>query len=81
MIKRNMGRADRGLRLIAGLGLALIGLFALGGWLGVLAVAVGVVLLVTSLSGFCPLYIPLGISTLHGGEKPADAGRGQHAHS
>lgn len=79
MIKKNMGRLDRGLRLIAGLALVLIGLFALGGWLGVLAVVLGVVLLLTSGTGFCPLYLPFGMSTLHGGDRSVDTGRGEHA--
>jgi hypothetical protein len=68
MLKKNMGRLDRTLRFIVGVTLIPMGLFALGGWQGNLIgvlVAVFVLLpLVTSLTGFCPAYIPFGISTL-----------------
>jgi hypothetical protein len=79
MIRKNMGRLDRGLRLVAGLALVPIVLFALSGWLSVLGVAVIVILLVTSVTGFCPGYVPFGVSTLHEGEKSAGVGRGHHA--
>ena len=62
-----MGRLDRTLRFIVGVALIPIGLFALGGWQanlsGVLVAAFALVPLVTSLTGFCPGYIPFGIST------------------
>jgi glucose-6-phosphate-specific signal transduction histidine kinase len=68
MFKKNMGRLDRTLRFIVGVILVPIALFALGGWqgnlLGVLAAAFALWLLATSLTGFCPGYIPFGISTL-----------------
>ena len=68
MFKKNMGRLDRTLRFIAAVTLIPIGLFALGGWqgnlIGFLVAAFALVPLVTSLTGFCPGYIPFGISTL-----------------
>lgn len=68
MIRRNMGRLDRTLRFIVGVALIPIGLFALGGWhgnvIGILVLAPAALLLATSLTGFCPGYIPLGISTV-----------------
>jgi hypothetical protein len=68
MFKPNMGRLDRTLRFIAGVTLIPIGLLALGGWqgnlTGTLVAAFALLPLVTSLTGFCPLYIPFGISTL-----------------
>jgi hypothetical protein len=68
MFKKNMGRLDRTLRFILGVTLVPIGLFALGGWqgnlIGALVAAFALVPLVTSLTGFCPGYIPFGISTL-----------------
>ena len=73
MFKKNMSQLDRTLRCLGGVALILIGLFLLGGWqgnpLGILVAVLGVApLLVTSLTGFCPGYIPFGISTL--GRKP-----------
>ncbi len=68
MFKKNMGHLDRTLRFIIGVTLIPIGLFALGGWqgnpIGVLVATFALVPLVTSLTGFCPAYIPFGISTL-----------------
>jgi len=63
-MKKNMGSADKIIRvLIAGL---VAGLY----WSGVVSGTIGIVLLVlagvfllTSFIGFCPLYIPFGIST------------------
>lgn len=58
-MKSNVGVIDRALRIVAGLvliGLTLAGTIGLWGW-------IGVVPLVTGLFGFCPAYIPFGIST------------------
>lgn len=68
MFKKNMGRLDRILRFIVGATLVPIGLFLLAGWqgnlIGILVAVFGVVpLLVTGLTGFCPGYVPFGIST------------------
>lgn len=83
MLRQNMGRLDRTVRLIAGVALNPIGLFALGGWQGNLAgIVVGalsLVLLLTTLTGFCPAYVPFGVSTnARGGvrEEPRDTRRG-----
>jgi hypothetical protein len=68
MFKKNMGRLDRTLRFIVGVTLIPIGLLVLGGWqgnlIGVLVAAFALLPLVTSLTGFCPVYVPFGISTL-----------------
>ncbi len=68
MFKKNMGRLDRTLRFIVGVTLIPIGLFVLGGWqgnlIGVLVAAFALLPLATSLTGFCPVYVPFGISTL-----------------
>jgi hypothetical protein len=68
MLKKNLGRLDRTLGLVAAVALALIGLFPLGGWQGH-ATGVDIVLfalwpLVTGLCGFCGIYLLLGISTV-----------------
>jgi hypothetical protein len=63
-MKVNMGMLDRGFRL----GLAIMaGLLywtgTLGGVLGIVAIVIAGIFLLTSLVGFCPLYLPLKIST------------------
>ncbi len=68
MFKKNMGRLDRTLRFIAGLALVPIGLFLMGGWQGntngIIVAVFAILPLATSLTGFCPAYVPFGISTL-----------------
>ena len=57
---KNLGTADRAIRLIVGV--ALLGLFLLDGnlrWLGLIAI----IPLGTAAIGFCPLYIPFKINT------------------
>lgn len=60
-MKQNVGTIDKIVRLIAGL--ALLSLLVLlegsARWLGL----IGIVPLMTAVFGFCPLYVPLGIST------------------
>lgn len=64
----NMGKADRLVRLIAGLiliaaplasGMALFGVT----WVNYAAIVAGIVMLVTSALRFCPLYPIFGIRT------------------
>lgn len=56
---RNEGMLDRGIRIA--IGLALLALVFVGpkSWYGI----IGVIPLVTGLTGFCPLYRVLGIRT------------------
>ena len=66
-MKRNMGTVDRLLRaFVAAPTLILVGLFL--GWsvLGVAAFVVAGVMVATSATGFCPGYVPFGISTRGG---------------
>jgi hypothetical protein len=84
MRRQNMGRLDRTVRLIAGVALIPIALFVLGGWQGtlsgILVGAFSLVLLLTSLTGFCPVYVPLGVSTSAGEgvrEEPSAPGTGE----
>jgi hypothetical protein len=65
MITKNVGGADRVIRIIAGL--ALLG-FALAGMAGeglvtVIVAAAGAVALLTGLVGWCGLYKLLGVNT------------------
>lgn len=58
VMKKNMGKADRWIRLIVGLLIGAAGIY-FKTWWGL----VGVVFIATSLINFCPLYLPFGIST------------------
>lgn len=57
-MKRNVGNIDRVIRIVIGLAILLAG-FYFGSWWG----AVGLVPLLTAAIGWCPLYLPLGMST------------------
>jgi len=74
MFKKNMERFDRTVRFIAGGTLIPIGLLLLGGWqgqlTGILVTVFALLPLATSVTGYCPGYIPFGISTL-GSEQPS----------
>lgn len=69
-INENVGATDRVLRFFVGLGVLGLGLFGPAtGAAGVVAALTGVVLLLTSAAGYCPLYRLAGIRT---------AGRSEH---
>jgi hypothetical protein len=64
-MKRNMGNADRLIRLIVA---AIINVLYFAGFLtgalaGVLLILAGI-FVITSVVSFCPLYLPFGLSTL-----------------
>jgi hypothetical protein len=54
----NMGQIDRILRAVVGAAVVIWGLMA-SNWLGI----IGLVLLGTAAVGWCPAYLPFGIST------------------
>ncbi len=54
----NVGQTDRILRAVIGAALVIWGL-ATGNWLGI----IGLVPLATAAMGWCPAYVPFGIST------------------
>jgi len=60
-MKKNIGTVDRWVRVVLGLAILSLLLWAPGGlrWLGL----IGLIPLVTALLGFCPLYVLFGIST------------------
>jgi hypothetical protein len=63
-MKINMGILDRILRIgLATLGGALYGMGLIEGTLGYVILGLGAVFILTSSVGFCPLYLPLKIST------------------
>lgn len=57
-MKCNVGRMDKVLRIVVGLAILLAG-FAYQSWWGL----VGLVPLLTGVIGWCPAYLPLGLST------------------
>ncbi len=58
---QNVGGIDRILRILAGLAIIAWGVYA-HNWLG----AIGLVPLVTGLLSWCPVYLPLGLSSRKG---------------
>jgi hypothetical protein len=73
-MKKNMGSADRTIRIVAALVVA--ALLAMHKVTGVLAIVLGVfavAFLVTSFVGWCPAYLPFKLSTRKGkgGAAPA----------
>ena len=70
-MKQNMGRWDRVLRLAAAAVIAvLLILGVLKGTAAVMMAIVAAVFVITTFVGFCPLYVPLGISTKGKGGAP-----------
>lgn len=63
-MKTNMGSVDKAVRII--IALIIAGLYYAGvieGTLGIVLLVLAGVFVLTSLIGFCPLYLPFGIST------------------
>lgn len=58
MMKRNVGNVDRMIRILLGLVIIASG-FYFNSWLG----AIGIIPLFTATVGWCPLYLPFGLST------------------
>ena len=73
MLPRNIGTIEVRIRIIFGIILLALGVgHALTGMLGVAALVIAAIALITGLSGFCPAWWLLGISTY----KLAGADRG-----
>ncbi len=63
-MKKNMGNADRVIRLAAAVAIgALYGLGYLSSTVAIVLGVVAVAFLATSLIGWCPMYLPFGLST------------------
>jgi hypothetical protein len=58
-MKCNIGKTDKIIRLIVGVVIIAVGIFYKSWW-----GAVGLIPLLTALSGFCLLYVPFKISTV-----------------
>jgi len=64
-MKKNMGTIDRIIRILMAITVGV--LYMTGSITGFAAIILGVlaiVFIITSLIGFCPLYVPLKISTI-----------------
>jgi len=63
-MKKNMGSADKIIRIILALVLAILSYTGvLGDTLGIIALVLAAVFVLTSLVSFCPLYAIFGMST------------------
>jgi len=63
-MKKNMGTVDKMIRvLVAVVVLVLYFTHVISGTLAVILIILAVVFVATSLLGFCPLYLPFGLST------------------
>jgi Protein of unknown function (DUF2892) len=62
-MKINMGTVDRVVRVVVGVVLAAVGFFGTTGVWSIVLYVLAVVMFVTAAVGFCPLYLPFGIST------------------
>lgn len=64
-MKKNMGALDRTIRLILAVaGAGMIYSRMIEGTLAIIVGVLAVIFVLTSAVGFCPLYVPLKISTL-----------------
>ena len=59
----NVGSLDRIIRFVVGAVLLVLGIFFFSGIWQWVAIVVGLIGLGTSITGFCLLYLPFGIST------------------
>lgn len=62
-MKINMGTVDRIVRVVVGVVLAAAGFFGTMGVWSIVLYVLAVIMFVTAAVGFCPLYLPFGIST------------------
>ncbi len=63
-MKKNMGSADRIVRLVlAALLAVLYYMETITGTVGIILLVLAAILVLTSFVSFCPLYLPFGLST------------------
>lgn len=64
-MKTNMGSADRIVRILAAIVIGVLYFAGLiSGTLAIVLLVIAAAFILTSFVGFCPLYLPLGLSTL-----------------
>jgi hypothetical protein len=63
-MKKNMGMADRIIRVLAAIVIAsLYFTNVISGYIAIVSLVLAIVFVLTSFVSFCPLYLPFGIST------------------
>lgn len=63
-MKKNMGTVDKVLRILVALAIAALYYFdVISGTLAIVLLSLAGIFILTSFIGFCPLYLPFGIST------------------
>jgi hypothetical protein len=63
-MKKNMGTIDRVIRILVAVVVVVLWLAnVISGTLAIILLALSAIFIVTSFLSFCPLYIPLGLST------------------
>lgn len=63
-MKPNMGNADKVIRLLVAIVVTILYFMnIISGTTAIVLIALAAVMVLTSLIGFCPLYLPFGIST------------------
>ncbi|NVN96509.1 MAG: DUF2892 domain-containing protein [Bacteroidetes bacterium] len=63
-MKKNMGSIDKGIRIL--IAIVIVVLYftnIISGTLAIVLLALSAIFVLTSIIGFCPLYLPLGIKT------------------
>jgi len=69
-MKKNMGSADRIVRILVAVVIAVLFFTkVITGTLGIILLVLAGVFVLTSLVSFCPLYLPFGLSTCRKEEK------------
>jgi len=63
-MKKNMGNIDKIIRVVVALFFSVLYFTGtVSGILGYIVLALGAIFLLTSIIGFCPLYLPFGLNT------------------
>jgi Na+/H+ antiporter NhaB len=73
-MKKNMGRVDRTIRLVAAAVFAVLLIVGLAkGTLAIILAILAAIFVITTFVGFCPAYVPFRISTKGKADKDDDA--------
>lgn len=63
-MKKNMGTVDIAIRIVVAIIIAVLYFtHIINGAVGIILLILAAIFILTSLIGFCPLYIPFGLST------------------
>ncbi len=62
-LPQNMGMVDRMVRVCIGIALVVFGAFIVTGAIGIFLVVLSIPVFLAAIVGFCPVYVPFGIST------------------